>query len=48
MKMTKKRRTHWYWVYWAKIWFWKDENVIDFRWSGIQEDEEDIALANFI
>ena len=25
------------------------ENVIDFRWSSVQEeDEEDIALANFI
>ena len=24
------------------------ENAIEFRWSGVQEDEEDIALANFI
>ena len=29
---------------------WNDENVIDIRWSGAQEeeDEEDIALASFI
>ena len=28
---------------------YNDENAIDFRWSGGQEeDEEDIALANFI
>ena len=28
---------------------WNDENVIDFKWSDVQEeDEEDIALANFI
>ena len=25
-----------------------NENVIDFRWSDVQEDEEDIALVNFI
>ena len=26
-----------------------DENAIDFRWSDVtEEDEEDIALANFI
>ena len=26
-----------------------DENAIDFKWSGVQEeDREDIALANFI
>ena len=26
-----------------------DENAIDFKWSDVQEeDEEDIALANFI
>ena len=28
--------------------FWYDENDIEFRWSGVQEDEVDIALANFI
>ena len=28
---------------------YNDENAIDFKWSGVQEeDEEDIALANFI
>ena len=27
---------------------YNDENVIEFRWSGVkEEDEEDIALANF-
>ena len=33
----------------SKNWSWNDENAIDFRWSGVQEeDKEDIALANFI
>ena len=28
---------------------WNDENAIDFKWPGVQEeDEEDIALVNFI
>ena len=28
---------------------WNDENAIEFRWSSVkEEDEEDIALANFI
>ena len=28
-----------------KYWFWNDENAIDFRWSDVQEeDNEDIAL----
>ena len=28
---------------------YKDENAIDFRWLGVKkQDEEDIALANFI
>ena len=28
---------------------YNDENVIDFKWSNVkEEDEEDIALANFI
>ena len=28
---------------------WNDENAIDFRWSDVtEEDEEDIALVNFI
>ena len=26
---------------------YNDENAIDFRWSDVKEDEEDIALANF-
>ena len=38
-----------YLAYWTKISSWNDENVIDFRWSGVQEEDgEDIALANFI
>ena len=32
----------------AKGWSWNDENAIDFRWLGVQkEDDEDITLANF-
>ena len=27
---------------------YNDENAIDFKWSDVQEDEEDIALNNFI
>ena len=27
---------------------YNDENEIDFKWLGVQEDGEDIALANFI
>ena len=27
---------------------YNDENAIDFRWSDVQEEEENIALANFI
>ena len=28
---------------------YNDENAIDFKWPGVQEeDEEDIALVNFI
>ena len=42
-KKMRKRRNHWYWVYWANGWSWNDENGIDFRWSDVQEDEEDIA-----
>ena len=26
---------------------YNDENAFKFKWSGVQEDEEDIALANF-
>ena len=38
----KKRRNHWYWVYWVKIWLWNYENAIDFRRSGVQnEGKED-------
>ena len=45
----KKRRSNWYWVHWGKSGPYNDENAIDFRWSEVkEEDEEDIALANFI
>ena len=27
---------------------YNDENAIDFRWSDVQKNEEDIDLANFI
>ena len=37
------------WAYWAKSNPYKYENAINFRWSNVQEeDEEEIALANFI
>ena len=37
---------NWYWVYSANSCSWNYENVIDFRWSGVQdEDEKDITLA---
>ena len=39
---------NWNWVYLAQNWSWNEQNNIDLRWSGVQEDEEDIALANFI
>ena len=45
----RREGTNWYWVCWAKSWFWNDENAIDFKWSEVkEEDEEDIALINFI
>ena len=47
-KMMKKRRNNSYWAYWGKSDSYNDENAIDFRWSGVHEDEEDTALANFI
>ena len=38
-----------YWVYWEKSDPSHDENAIDLRWSDVnEEDEEDIALTNFI
>ena len=41
--------TNWSRFYQTKSWSWNDENAFDFKWSGVQEeDEEDIALANFI
>ena len=47
--MTMKRRNQLYWANWAKADPYDDENAIDFRWSSVNEgDEEDIALANFI
>ena len=40
---------NWYWVYSANSCSSNDQNAIDFRWSGVQdEDEEDIILANLI
>ena len=34
---------NWYWVYSANSCSWNDENAIEFRWFGAQdEDEEDI------
>ena len=27
----------------SKSWSWNLENAIDFKWSDVQEDEEDIA-----
>ena len=48
-KMKKKRKNRLILSLLAKIWSWNDENAIDFRFSsGQEEDEEDIALANFI
>ena len=38
---------NWYWVYSANSCSWNDQNAIDFRWSGVQ-DEDDITLANLI
>ena len=41
--------TNWYWVFRTKSWSWNDENAIDFKLSDVkEEDEEDVALANFI
>ena len=40
---------NWYWVYSANSCSSNNQNAINFRWSGVQdEDEEDIALVNFI
>ena len=49
MEENEDEGNNWNWVYWANSCSWNDENVIDFRWSGVQdEDEEDITLANLI
>ena len=41
----KKRKTNWYLAYWTERSFRNYKNTIDFKWSGVQEeDEEDIAL----
>ena len=49
MKKNEEEGANRYWVYWAKRWPLNDENAFDFRWSGVQdEEEEDITLANFI
>ena len=48
-KRWRREGTNWYLVYWTKIESYNDENAIDFKWSDVkEEDEEDIALANFI
>ena len=48
-EMMKKRRIQLILSLLSKSWAWNYENAIDFRWSDVQEeDEEDIALANFI
>ena len=39
-----KRSSHWYWVYWAKHWFWNNENAIDYRWSGGQDEDEKVLI----
>ena len=40
---------NWYWVYSANSCSWNYQNAIEFRWSGVQdEDEVDITLANLI
>ena len=47
--MKKRERINWYLVYLTKRSSLNDENTIEFRWSGVQEeDEEDIVLANFV
>ena len=41
--------TNWFWVFRTKSWSWNYENTIDFKLSDVkEEDEEDVALANFI
>ena len=36
---------NWYWVYQENSCSWNDQNAIDFRWFGVQdENEEDITL----
>ena len=47
--MMKKEGNNWFWAYWAKTDPYNDENVIEFKWSDVTEENgEDIALANFI
>ena len=48
-KIHTREGVNWHWAYWAKSWSWNFENAIGFRSSdALEEDEEDIALANFI
>ena len=40
--------TNWSRVFRTKSWSWNHENAIDFKLSDVkEEDEEDVALANF-
>ena len=44
-----REEINWYWVFRTKNWSWNYENDIDFKLSDVkEEDEEDVALANFI
>ena len=46
--MLRREGINSYWAYWGKL-DNNDENAIKFKWLDVQEeDEEDIALANFI
>ena len=48
-KWRRREGTNWLRFCWTKYWSWNDENSIDFRWSDVkEEDEEDIAVTNFI
>ena len=38
--MMKKRKINWYLNYWTKSSSGNDENVNDFWWSDVQEDDE--------
>ena len=42
--MTKKRKTNWYFDYWTKRLSWNNEHVIDFRWSNVQKEDEEVII----